>query len=205
MENETELVPSKDFLSYFSERYDYPTNERMFEFGINGVRSGGILLNYISTVFLNGYINYAKPVAAYVMNKYGELDSEINAEVQISLSPDNTGGERVWANFRNPTKRQVFEALVSNGNNSNTDLSLFRDALMILVKIDEDEDFWVYFYFDYGNSECSIGLFEEKDPDKAIKAFKEYVAYVDSWNTTDPHNSPTPIPMSFFASGWFSF
>lgn len=109
------------------------------------INSAGWCIDYISSTFLNGWVNYVKPVKAFVVHRYEE-DVE-----QLS--------KRVDAWHENPTYH--------------TRLSVFEDDVMLLARSERGD--WWYFWFDCDVSDCCIGKFEDEPGADIPAEFEEYV------------------------------
>lgn len=130
------------FNDYFSchEEYADPT-----EVDIN---SSGWEITYISHTFLNGWINYVKPISAFVIPRYSK------------------DGEEYYKLKENVEKFNRQKDIHSQLNLGDDVLILARDKRM---------DWW-FFWFDCDVSDCSIGRFITKDTDQeVIQLFKDYV------------------------------
>jgi hypothetical protein len=137
----------------------------------------GVFWSYISSTFLNGWINYTgDAVRAYLMERYysPERNDETNAESLARWHADP------------PFHSKLGE--------------LGDDV--ILVTKDEGGKWWVY-WFDCDVSDCCIGILDTADDDAAVlAAFDEWIAVrqVD----LRPEGKALPIePKSI--RGWVSF
>lgn len=110
------------------------------------ISSTGWCINYISSTFLNGWVNYSKPLSAFVVHRYHDHVVELRQSVE---------------KFHKEAPIHV-------------DLNQFGDDVLILSK-DKSGNFW-YFHFDQDVSDCSIGKFSSDMSDSdTIKCFEEFV------------------------------
>ena len=104
--------------------------------------------DYISTTFLNGWINYVKIRSAWCINRYrtepGEPEALREAVRKFNEEPSY-----------------------------HTDFGELRDDVLILAKAGKA---WWVFWFDQDCSDSSIGRFRTEDPEgHVIRAFEEWV------------------------------
>ncbi len=112
-----------------SREYADPTDPTQVD-----ISSSGWSIDYISSTFLEGWINYVKPVKAFVIRRYSD-DGE-----------DSGLAEKV--------KKWHEE------EHHHTKLGVFGDDVMMLCRSDAGD--WWYFWFDCDSSDCSIGKFEDE-------------------------------------------
>lgn len=117
------------------------------------INEPGWLVDYISSTFLNGWINYVKPVKAYVIARY-------------------RNGEKLAERVEAFKKEQP----------PHTDLYYFQDDVHILAHSDSKEpgaaNDWWYFHFDCDVSDCSIGRFQDSNKDEVLKDFELYMKWL---------------------------
>lgn len=114
-----------DFSDRFDASIDYPNLT-----GQAALLPLGVLHCYVSSTFLNGWINYVTPVRAYLRTRY--QTHEVN--------------ERDVAAFR-------------ESKHVHADLgTMFSDDIDILAR--DDAGCWWYFGFDQDVSDCVIGRFQ---------------------------------------------
>lgn len=131
---------------------------------INGLKTG-ILYEYVSDAYLNGFINYIRIVDAYMVNRYTDEDEWIYACKAID-------------EYNSP--HATFDNIDG------------LDDIHILGTLEDDEYDFVYFWFDRDVSDCCIGRFrfaiknEYGDYDKRLTyqvakdMFRDYVAHSDA-------------------------
>jgi len=109
------------------------------------VGSVGWCIDYISSTFLNGWINYVKPVKAFVIHRYEEDAGALGQRVEE------------WH------KEAPYH----------TKLSVFQDDVLLLGRSERGD--WWYFWFDCDVSDCCIGKFEDDSGSDIPAEFEEYV------------------------------
>ena len=154
----------------------------------------GILWTYISSTFLNGFINYVEPFGFYVLNRYSDLSDDISdreAHVQEEVNRRN------WFIF-NGTKGELIDKLISKEYSMyHTKLDSFGDDVVIISEIGEGK--YMFFWFDMDSSDCSIGRFETTDSkEEIIQSIKEWI------NSEENLNGYTDMPIEIL-QGWLSF
>lgn len=129
-----------EFLDRMSNNLDYidPT-----EFDIG---STGWCINYISSTFLNGWINYVKPVRAFVIQRYEDDYYALSARVEQ------------W----------------HKEEHHHTQLNFFEDDVLLLARSDIGD--WWYFWFDYDVSDCCIGKFKDDPNADIPAEFEKFVS-----------------------------
>lgn len=178
---------------YFNHNIDYPQDVG------NDILPWGTQLSYISTTFLNGFINYVDIKSAWVLNRYVDWD-DASEEIKVSImgTPNNTG---TWEEFRG-TKRQVYEMLIQPGRTFHSKLDNdFKDDLVILSKISDNK--WMFFWFDRDCSDSSIGRFQTQESDEqVIKDFDEWASKVMMEECRhESGEGPKQLPLHYF-TGW---
>lgn len=109
------------------------------------ISSSGWCVNYISSTFLNGWVNYVDPVKAFVIHRYEDDVRELAARV------DRWHQEAPF----------------------HTKLDIFKDDVLLLCRAKNGE--WWYFWFDCDVSDCCIGKFTDEPGADIVKEFEEYV------------------------------
>lgn len=135
---------------------------------------------YVSDTLLNGIINYIKPIKAFLMDRYNE----------DLLS-----------------KNKALELFNSNSE-SHTNLSIFRDDVIMLAYEKESKFYW-YLWFDMDCSDCVIGRFKTEDSEKqVIKSFEEWVKDTQKTFCDDyhPERKGEAIELNIkYINGWVRF
>lgn len=137
------LIEELDFEElYFTEQYDYPDPSSLSLI----VYRGGMLFNYISSTFLNGYINYVNIIKAYGIHRYTDPQEKIDGKYVDKL-------------------KTVHPKLTD-----------YDDDIFILAKSRDASNSYFYFWYDMDCSDCSIGNFVTTDDiDIVIKKFEAWV------------------------------
>lgn len=129
-----------DFWECFSNSTEYPDPTQ-----IDMTRSGWCM-HYISSTFLDGWINYVEPVRAFVVSRYADDFSDVKATLAA------------WT--ANPPYH--------------TEMSKLGDDVLLLAK-DKASRYW-FFHFDNDVSDCSIGVLDAEASARAVDAFAAYAA-----------------------------
>jgi len=164
------VIRNFDNYMLYSISYGDPTNLNLAALGWR--------INYISHTFLNGWINYVKPISAYVVHRYAD-------DVQDIIS-----------SIKNWEENPPFH----------TNLK-FNDDIVMLCKSKSNGQYW-YFWFDNDVSDCSIGKLNTlgDSEEDIIKSFTKYVEIVAK-DLADYHSGEPayfPLDVSKF-SGWIEF
>lgn len=187
-----ESVPKKTIWDYFDDTIDYPKEV------IHNPIPYGTVWNYIASTYLNGIVNYAKPLKLFVVDRYTARTAKI-------------GGSNV-------TKQKLMDSFITgNIHRGDWRLSAFEDDIILLGKVEtdtlDDVGRYVFFYFDRDVSDCSVGKFETSDSeeevmqslytwlDSCVEA-KKYVTI--SGDMDNGIINYTELPLSFLV-GWISF
>lgn len=133
-------------LKYFNYCIEYPRITDMI-LPING------LYSYISSTFLEGFINYVDIKKAFIITRYNSYSKNLESVQKIEQK-----------------------------NKYHTKLSEFDDDILILAKSKEGKQglsskIWWFFWFDCDVSDCQIGRFESYDEEQVI--IDEFVKYVN--------------------------
>lgn len=197
------MKTNKKIWDYFDDTIEYPKNV------IDNPIPYGEAWTYISSTFLNGMINYANPISCYVVNRYRKEDDMVQASVC------DRGKFGNWYNFKG-TKKELINAIISGDKEVyHTKLSCFEDDIIIVAKIEDDysddNNKYIFFWFDMDVSDCSIGKFKTTDSEQMI------ICSVENWLTEEftknkeheeRHEADSPgyykLPLSFL-KGWISF
>lgn len=165
------------FRDYFHEEIDYP------DVLGSTVLPIGTEWNYVASSFLDGIVNYAKPIKAFLLNRYYEWEELIEDQKY-----DNE--------FL--TKEQIFNKLTSNPS-FHTKIYSLRDDVIILSKIKDSDNMYIYFWYDIDCSDCSVGRFiSNQGDDKVIELFSKWVSEM-----RDNQGGSVEVPLDFF-QGWMS-
>lgn len=186
MERRLNLMNEKEFLEKlglpkreedydlldFMETIEYPTHEQF----LSGIQPG-ISYDYVSSTYLNGFINYVDILDAFMIHRYMN-EKEFTESI-----------ERIKHKIKT---REV---------HTNVQDSSEYDDILILGKI---EDMYVYFWNDCDCSDCCIGAINkdvvENRDSKAITLFRRYA---DKLKKIDTAQDVFFIPLEFF-TGWIT-
>lgn len=120
---------------YFEESQEYPAvaHEAM---------RLGLWQEYISSTFLNGWINYVKPRKAWLLTRYAQH----NLNKQAVEILNNQSDPPHHTNLR----------------------EIFEDDILLLAQEEEYPTFWWVFWFDNDTSDCCIGRFKSRVSEETI-------------------------------------
>lgn len=126
------------------DHHDYPTAQIL--------RNGGIptntFYNYVSSSFLDGYVNYLENKTGYLLNRYG-LDDEDIREYKLDEHAMQ-GSEAMY---------QAIAARYQNEEKRDQNVLKYDD---VIVFAETEWDFWI-FWFDRDVSDCSIARINKGD------------------------------------------
>src|SRR6266545_2290727 len=147
----------KEIWSYFTETVEFPR-----EVAHNPLPYGTVWV-YISSTFLNGFINYVQPISCFVVDRYTPPDQALeNKKFRMS-------------------KKNAIESIISGKENfSHTDLHCLEDDIILLAEIEVNEkdvlNKFMFFWFDCDVSDCCIGKFETADTkEQVIESVKNWL------------------------------
>lgn len=195
-------MKKNEIWDYFNENIDYPS-----DVALNPIPYGTVW-NYISSTFLNGFVNYVKPIACFVLDRYAE-DNELVGERNFTVC--NKGEFGKWHKWEG-TKKELIESIVNETKEmGHTKLDCFGDDIVILAEIETDK--YMFFWYDMDCSDCSIGRFETTEPkEKIINSVVNWLEREKMDNNgkivTDGFDNGIvnyhKLPISFL-EGWVSF
>ncbi len=179
------MIKLKTIWDYFEDSVDYP----------DGVASDpipyGTVWCYISSTFLNGFINYVEPIKVYQIDRYTAENEIINGKTKAE-----------W-------RKLVLEG---KDQSVHCNLRMFRDDIVILSNIGIGK--YMFFYFDMDVSDCCVGRFETDDSEEEVA--KSVVNWLEEQkeqnkkhidiqpNTESGIVGYTELPLSFLR-GWLEF
>lgn len=164
-------------MKYFTETIEYPTVADIARFGL----SHGTLFEYVSSTFLEGWVNYFDVCKAFMIERYHQEDDDDEPFDQAEF--DATVGA-------NKPDRCVHPRLSDLG-----------DDVLILSRTKPNGDApssYMFFWFDCDTSDCCIGRFETNDSHEEVLA--EFTRYVEG--TADKVHE---IPVEYLKGGWVSW
>lgn len=153
----------KSIFDYFDDSIEYP-NKVAHE-----TLPYGTIWWYISYTFLNGIINYTKPISCFVLDRYRTLEEDLSDR---NITVCNKGSFGNWHKWEG-TKKELIDAIVSGEKEMHhTNLSCFLDDIIILSEIEtniqDDKKRYMFFWFDIDVSDCCIGKFETTDSKEEV-------------------------------------
>ena len=188
------------FMGYFEDEVDYPKNVAV------DILPLGTLWCYISSDFLNGFINYVKPVKGYLINHYQTLDEPLDkgeGRVSIQNQDPETSGSQRWITAYAKTKLEKYQLLTKEENACHPKFHEFRDDVLLLAKA---ENIWFFFWFDMDCSDCFIGRFKTNEPDETvIKKFTEYCHERNTDFALKSKDEMLELPEHYLKAGWKSW
>lgn len=168
-----------DFVDkYFQESCEYPSDLIMDS---ESMLKEGVLYCYISSTFLNGFINYITPVKAFIIDRYRNDDQLLDTEkkenpIIINMHYGNFGK---WENLAMFTKQEVIDKLNNGYKIYHTKIGMFDDDVLLLAKT---KNYYWYFWFDCDVSDCCIGRFKTTDAEEEIiSSFTKYCNQVTEY------------------------
>lgn len=186
------------FLDYFTESIEYPRNVAANPIPMN------TLWSYISSTFLNGFINYVTIIDAQLLDRYMKMDEYFNnaEDGPNQQYHDGTGWVQPPDNL---TKRALFDLYTNPKNRDVPKLNCFDDDVLILSRCRDDgsvdtKGMYMFFWFDQDVSDCGIGRFHTDEPEEVV--IEKFRAYANHGLRFGP---ATTIPLTFFKNGWTSF
>lgn len=183
----------KDFRNYFDETEEYPCNIALHPLPL------GMEYLYVTTTFLNGFINYVKPIKAFVLGRYRTWDEQLEHTISVQEPP----GSRNWVQRECKSKNELFDALTVPEAVMHVKLDVdFQDDVLILAragKID-DQVCYYFFWFDRDCSDSCIGRFITEDPESEVIA--SFTQYINGTLKEDANeHGAREIPLHYF-KGW---
>ena len=154
----------KKIWDYFDDEVEFPKNI------VDNPIPYGETWEYVSSTLLNAFINYVKPIACYVVNRYTKETDDIT-ESKVSVCDKGKFGN--WEKFEG-TKKELIDSIVSGDKEMyHTDLSCFDDDIIIVARVEDEEFFenngkYIFFWFDMDGADCCIGKFKTDDSEENI-------------------------------------
>ena len=190
-------------MKYFTDGVDYPNI-------LGGdILPDGTLWSYVSSTFLNGFINYAQAIKCYLMNRYRDWNEEReNDDLKLHHRPPM---ENKWVDHVFKTKEEVYQFVLKNPTGYiHSELGVFNDDILVLGKVKDTPNKYIFFWFDLDVSDCCIGVFTTEDTEETVvNEFRSYVQEIsaklqrDYLRKTDGC-SAAELPLGIF-QGWVKF
>lgn len=180
------MTKNKTIWSYFSNHEDYPKQIAHEMLPYDTVYA------YVSSTFLNGLINYVKPVKVFQIDRYTQ-DHEIIENVVYKE-------RKIFTGPKAELRKLVLEEKVQFHH---TNLGVFQDDIVILAeietKLNDGLGRYMFFWFDYDVSDCCIGKFETEDSKEEV--IESLINWLDKEEDFEGY---TELPNSF-VQGWVEF
>jgi hypothetical protein len=202
------MAKKKTIWDYFRYNISYPR-----EVAHNSLPYGTVWC-FISSTFLNGIVNYVKPISCFVLDRYTSCDKNISNR---GVSVRNKGEFGKWHKWHG-TKKELITAIISGEKEMyHTNMDCFGDDITLLAEIETDEKDnkgrYMFFWFDSDISDCCIGKFETTDnKEDVIQSMRNWldedkeenrgVAIEDGYDNGIVNYSELPIS---FLKGWVKF
>jgi len=199
------METKKTIWDYFEDNIEYPS-----EVAHNPIPYGTIW-TYVSSTFLNGFINYVNPIGCYLIDRYTPDNENISDRcISYQKKDDNK-----WLKF-DGTKGELKDKILSGEFKMyHTKLDCFGDDIVILSEIETENEVtgkYMFFWFDMDCSDCSIGKFETTDTkEQVIESVINWLEKDKSENinkTVEKYSDSgivnyTKLPLSFL-KGWIT-
>ena len=159
--------------AYMGQVHEYPEGAKL----VRGLRDG-VLYSYVSSDYLNGLVNYVRPIKAFVINAYREdgFPPEAFAEALATIE--------VHANLR-----------------------VFKDDVLLLARIAGASFAYFHFDQDVSDCEVGAfainGPLEETEAD-VVRKFEEHVQALSRLAAEGPVPRCYEIPLEKLSRGWIS-
>ncbi len=178
-------------MKYFTDKIDYPENELCAD-----ILPWNIEYSHISSTFLDGFINYVEIKKAFVIGRYSDWDTELDLEREISVQ--KPAGSFTWTKIICKTKNALYKELTIDGATLHAHLDTdFQDDVLILAKISNMDNGWIYFWYDRDCSDSCIGRFITDDDEKSV--INEFSIFIK--NLECNIYGEKEIPLHYF-NGW---
>jgi len=157
------MEKKKTIWDYFEDNIDYPSQVA------HKLLPYGTVWCYVSSTFLNGIVNYVKPINCFVLERYTRADEDIGDR---NFRVCNKGEFGKWHKWEG-TKKELIEAFTAGEIElCHTDMSCFGDDIALLAEIEANEadgkGRYMFFWFDCDVSDCCIGRFETTDTKEQV-------------------------------------
>lgn len=176
---------------YFDDEVEYPKDIAENPLPL------GTLYSYVSSTFLNGFINYVSVIDAFVLHRYTELGKDMTEHLEGKTYQEPAGSNK-WTKFPTAiTKGEVIDLMSQPRRLSGTDLNIFDDDVILLARTKTDTNVFYFFWFDCDVSDCMIGRFRTEDSQEiVIDKFRNFVRKLSFGHRE--------LPLHFF-SDWMFF
>ncbi len=202
------MVKRKTIWNYFDDSIDYPK-----EVAHNPIPYGTVWC-YISSTFLNGMINYVKPISCFVLDRYTADDENISDR---NFTVCNKGEFGKWYKWEG-TKKELIKVITSGEKEMyHVNMNCFGDDIALLAEIETNEEDgkgrYMFFWFDCDDSDCCIGKFETTDTkEDVIQSMRNWLDERKEENKVETVEEGydngivnySELPISFL-KGWLKF
>lgn len=184
----------RSVLDYFKSSIDYPS------FKSDRILPYGEMWNYVSSTFLNGFINYVEHKKCIVLDRYTGPDEDVSEKILVH----EKGSFGDWKKWKG-TKSELINSINSGEKGIyHTSLDCFNDDVIILSKIENSEESsenkYMLFWFDMDCSDCCIGRFKTEDSEEIVQ--KSLITWI---NSLECHKSYSELDPKKFLKGWVKF
>lgn len=196
----------KTIWDYFKDEFEYPKQIADSILPYNEVWM------YVSSTFLNGFINYVEPIGVFLIDRYTP-DNEDISDIKVDYKEKGSYKPLVF----NGSKKDLKDKILSeNIVIYHTNLRCFSDDIIIIAEIEHNEkdiNKFMFFWFDMDVSDCCIGRFITTDSKEQVKEsvinWLEVSKKENEGKTVEEHSDSgiinyTELPLSFI-SGWVKF
>lgn len=166
---------------------EYPSEDLL----VDGIKDGNSF-DYVSTTYLNGFINYVNLIDAYMIRRYKELTKNL-------LKANRSVDELTWEGSCELVDNELEDASHIHFKHTTSKY----DDMLILAK--QAGSYWV-FWVDCDSSDCCLARMPEStfnSVDEAREALK-----IAALQFSEPGNTEEEkikqIPTRFF-NGWITF
>jgi len=160
---------TKDLYDYFDDHMEYVSDHMMDS---EYIIEPGTIYHYISSNFLDAFINYITIEKAYVLNRYDAYDY-IGQESKLCVSIRDSKWN--WEKKLFASKKELYE-LLNDGEHEmyHTNLSCFGDDVVV---IGSTQKYIWFFWFDADVSDCSIGRIKKDgiNIEDFIESVKQFI------------------------------
>ena len=176
---------------------DYFTGEEHPENYCDNILPYGIIWQDVPTSFLDAFVNHSEHIICFALDYYLMMDEEIDCSgYHVSYPTDRFK----YFEFKG-TKRELFES-INTGKivNTHTKISMLRDDIVILSKIDEGK--YIYYWY-HLSGRCDIGRFQTTDDIEIVK--KSVAKWLSDMKEDDCIKEFYELSVKNFFEGWVSF
>ena len=183
-----------DFDDYFDECVSYPQDIALNPLPV------GTLYEYVSSTFLNGFVNFVFIERAYLLNRYTNPTDVFD---KLGTTVQEPPGSLNWvtlADLLGPeaNRDRAIRILFQKGRTHHVDLSNLSDDVLILARVKDWHDganesqMYYFFWYDMDCSDCFIGRFITNDPvERVTELFDQHAKKINEEHWCRPRNLRT--------------